>query len=244
MAMAILPIVSSVSALLHSPATAAMAIAAVRRQQNPPFAQIPLEKVKLSALIKELPGRHGKQHNSSRLPKVPLILTGIVPDEMPLIGGPQRQRHVQMDGELQERQREDRMAPSRAGKGRGEHDEEHPHRGEGDVDIVLGRVVRMRGGDEVGKVAAAGRGVGLPGIEAEAEEDGEDEVHCCEEVGAAVAGGEVDGAEASDVPREEVGCVVGAGGGLVEAEGAVGPADEGGGAGDAAGFLRIVNDEW
>lgn len=58
--------------------------------------------------------------------------------------------------------------------------------------------------DEVSEVAAAGLAVRCPVVEADTEENSEGEVQYGEEIGGAVARGEVSGAEDGEVTGEEV----------------------------------------
>lgn len=135
-----------------------------------------------------------------------------------------------MDGELQKRENEDGVAPASAGQSSRQHDEDHPRGSEGDVDLVAHRMGRVGGGDEMGEVAAARRLVQRPVVKGDAEQDGEDEIERGEEVRCAVAGREMRGAEAGEVAGEEMGGPVAGVGGVMEADVAVCPADEGCGA--------------
>lgn len=58
--------------------------------------------------------------------------------------------------------------------------------------------------DEVSEVAAAGLAVKSPVVEADAEEDRESEVQYGEEIGGAMARGEMSGAEDGEVTGEKV----------------------------------------
>lgn len=135
-----------------------------------------------------------------------------------------------MDGELQKCKDEDGVPPASAGQGSGHHDEDHPRGGKRDVDFVAHRMECAGAGDEVREVAAAWALVEAPAVEGDAEQDGEGEIEQDEEVRCAMARREMGGAEAGEAALEEVmGPVVGVRG-AVEADVAVGPADEGGGA--------------
>lgn len=109
-----------------------------------------------------------------------------------------------MYGELQESENEDGVAPAGTRKGGSEHDEDHPGGGDGNVNYVGGRMTRSGSCDEVGEVAAAGLAVRRPVVEADAEEDSESEIQSGEEIGAAMARGEVSGAEDGEATGEEV----------------------------------------
>lgn len=135
-----------------------------------------------------------------------------------------------MDGELQKCKDKDGVPPASAGQSSGHHDEDHPRGSERDVDFVAHRMDCAGAGDEMREVAAAWALVQGPVVEEDAEQDGEDEIERDEEVRCAMARREMGGAEAGEVALEEVMCPVVGVGGVVEADVAVCPADEGGGA--------------
>jgi hypothetical protein len=113
-----------------------------------------------------------------------------------------------MDGKLQEGEDENRMTPTSAGDGSGDHDEDHPRGSERDVNFVAEGVMCVGTGDEVREIAAAWWTVQGPVVEGEAEQDGEDEIQSSEEVTCTMTGGEVGGAEAGEVAGEKVSPVV------------------------------------
>lgn len=117
-----------------------------------------------------------------------------------------------MYGELQKSEDEDRVAPAGTGKRGSEHDKNHPGGSDGNVDFVGGRMACSGSCDEVSEVAAAGFAVRGPVVEADAEENSESEVQYGEEIGGAMARGEVGGAEDGEVTGEKVGGQVFGGG--------------------------------
>lgn len=114
--------------------------------------------------------------------------------------------------ELQEGEDEDGVTPAGARKGSSEHDKDHPGGGDGNVDFVGRRMACSGSCDEVSEVAAARLAVRGPVVEADAEEDREGEVQYGEEIGGAMARGEVSGAEDGEVTGEKVGGQVFGGG--------------------------------
>lgn len=135
-----------------------------------------------------------------------------------------------MHGELQKRKHKNGMPPTGAGKRSSEHHEDHPRGGDGDVDLVAQGMRLVWPSNEMREVAPPRLTVKSPVVEGYAEEDREGEVHCRKEVGCAVARGEVDGGAQTGEQARPVGWGRGQ---AVEAEGAVGPADEGGSRGDS-----------
>lgn len=156
--------------------------------------QLLLKTEILTPLAEQLRHRNSKQQHRRRLPKFPPVLIPVPPGPVPagpfqpaLVRAPQRDGHVQVHGELQEREREDEAPPARAEEHGQRHDDEEPRGRDGDVGLVGGWVGRRR--DEPGVVAAAWTGGRGPLVQADAEEDGEGEEEEGEEVGYAVATG-------------------------------------------------------
>ncbi len=117
--------------------------------------QLLLEMAVFQELVEQLEDRHHQEQYGGGLAEVPVVFRLVLSQRI-LVGYPQGDHHVEVDGELRGAEQHQRLAiAGRCEEGADDEDQE-PGGRHGDVYLVRGRVARCRGGEAVCQVAPAG----------------------------------------------------------------------------------------